>query len=143
MIAFRDVTFQHSAERVTLGSDVPRLILGLAVARGYHRGQAALPAVLSLKGRTPTLKELIYDRGYSGLRAESFYFQLQRAGLDGVFDLSGHQRGRSPFRGPEYLIDGQLFSEHLPPYLQIEVSPGGESIPFSRPGRDATADRAR
>jgi hypothetical protein len=50
-------------------------------------------------------------------------FPLNRAGIGQTFQPVTHQRGSRPFSGEALLIDGQLFSTHLPVDLRELAAP--------------------
>jgi hypothetical protein len=74
------------------------------------------------------INDVVWDPGYSLCKAESTAHPLAQAGIAQTFQVVTHQRGRRPFSGDALLIDGQLYSPHLPQDLRdLPVPPRGAS----------------
>jgi hypothetical protein len=132
----RDVRSHNYSDNIALADEVPSLIRGMAVSpAGSHRAESIVPTLLQLRHDDESLKEIVWDRGYSLCRAETGYFPLRQAGYELVFDLAERQRGQRPFGGRAKLVDGGLFSHHLPDELLGHASGTATQTPLSRPAR--------
>jgi hypothetical protein len=132
----RDITSRNLVDDAQLGPEVPNLIMAIAVSpAGSHRTKAVLPELMRLKKERQELREIVWDRGYSMLKPEHGQTQLARAGFEFVFDLAAVQRGRRPFNTDDVLVDGQLYSRHLPKNLIGEFGyERGLTIPNAKQG---------
>jgi hypothetical protein len=71
---------------------------------------------------------VVWDPGYSLCQPQTTAYPLAQAGITQTFQVVTHQRGTKPFSGPALLIDGQLFSSHLPDGLRdLPAPPRGSS----------------
>ncbi len=98
------------------GPDVPHIARSLAVApAGTNKGRPGLDAVDAVLERHH-VTELLIDRGYNGLRADSFVLPAWARGLTVIVDLHPTMhRGRHPGAQPGTVwIDGNLYSTCLP-----------------------------
>lgn len=113
---------------------VPHTALTLVTApAGSSKATAGLLAVDSLRQAGHQLTDLISDRGYSYLRAESWALQLRARGIASIHDLHTRQRGVHP--GPvahTLWVDGALFTDALPEKLrdlpQFSLKMGAEEV---------------
>jgi hypothetical protein len=69
------------------------------------------------------LNDVVWDPGYSLCQPATTVHPLAQAGITQTFQAVTHQRGVKPFSGDALLIDGQLFSAHLPDALRDVASP--------------------
>jgi hypothetical protein len=114
----RDLRWTDGIEDARVGDEVPPVIRMLSlVPAGTHRGDAIVPLVVDMKERGIDVNEVVWDRGYSQLRPEHTAHPLRRAGIEQTFRPMTHQRKAKPFRTEAIMIEGQLFSAHLPKEL--------------------------
>jgi hypothetical protein len=114
----RDVRWTNGMDRTTLGPEVAGLVTTFTLApAGTHRTRAIVPALLDAHQGGERIGDVVWDPGYSLCRPETGVFALARAGIHTTFQAVTHQRGRRPFKNGALLVDGQLFSEHLPAEL--------------------------
>ena len=74
------------------------------------------------------LQDVVWDPGYSLCQPGTTAHPLAQAGIGQTFQPVTHQRGSRPFSGEALLIDGQLFSAHLPVELrELAAPPRGAS----------------
>jgi hypothetical protein len=74
------------------------------------------------------IADVVWDPGYSLCKPETTVHPLAKAGISQTFQAVTHQRGRRPFSRDALLIDGQLFSPHLPRNLRdLPAPPRGAS----------------
>ena len=98
------------------------------VPAGTHRGRSVVDTLISAKGGGQNIEEVVWDPGYSLCKPESTSVPLAQAGIVQTFQPVTHQRGSRPFSGEALLIDGQLFSPHLPEELRhLPAPPRGAS----------------
>jgi hypothetical protein len=98
------------------------------VPAGTHRGRSVVEALIAAKEGGHEINDVVWDPGYSLCKAESTAHPLAQAGIAQTFQVVTHQRGRRPFSGDALLIDGQLYSPHLPKDLRdLPVPPRGAS----------------
>ena len=84
---------------------------------------------------------MVWDPGYSLCKPESTSVPLAQAGIVQTFQPVTHQRGSRPFSGEALLIDGQLFSPHLPQELrQLPAPPRARRKPKRSPTRRISTD---
>jgi hypothetical protein len=123
----RDVRWTNHIDRTTLESEVAGVITTFSlVPAGTHRGRAIVDDLIALKGEGHEFDDVVWDPGYSLCKAESTAHPLAKAGIVQTFQAVTHQRGSRPFSGEALLIDGQLYSSHLPISLQdLLTSPRG------------------
>ena len=96
------------------------------VPAGTHRGRAVVGPLLEAKSAGQDLKEVVWDPGYSLCQPTTTVHLLGPAGIAQTFQPVTHQRGTRPFSGEALLIDGQLFSPHLPDGLRdLPAAPQG------------------
>ncbi len=96
------------------------------VPAGTHRGRAVVDELIAAKDAGHEFDDVVWDPGYSLCKAESTAFPLVQAGIGQTFQVVTHQRGSRPFSGDALLIDGQLYSPHLPEALRdLPVPPRG------------------
>jgi len=125
----RDVRWTNHVDRTTLEPEVPGVITTCnLVPAGTHRGKAIVDALATQNGSGSPLRDVVWDPGYSLCQPASTIFPLNRAGIGQTFQPVTHQRGSRPFSGEALLIDGQLFSAHLPEDLrELPAPPRGAS----------------
>ena len=125
----RDVRWTNHLDRTTLGPEVPGVITSCnLVPAGSHRGRAVVNHLIEAKREGQDLSEVVWDPGYSLCQSESTAHPLRQAGIEQTFQPVTHQRGVKPFSGDAVLLDGQLFSSHLPLELrELPVPPRGAS----------------
>ncbi len=125
----RDVRWSNHIDRTTLGPEVPGVITTCnLVPAGTHRGRAVVPALLEAKQDGQQLTDVVWDPGYSLCQATTTVHPLAQGGISQTFQPVTHQRGSRPFSGEALLIDGQLFSPHLPQDLHdLPAPPRGAS----------------
>lgn len=120
----RDVRWTNNIDRTTLGPEVPGVIMTCSlVPAGSHRGKAIVDQLISLKHEDVPLRDVVWDPGYSLCQPATAAYPLLRAGIEQTFQPVTHQRGCRPFSGKALLIDGQLFSPHLPDHLRDLAAP--------------------
>jgi hypothetical protein len=120
----RDVRWTNSVDRTSLGPEVPGVItLCNLVPAGTHRGRSVVPTVIAAKGNGVAINDVVWDPGYSLCKPASTSLPLAQAGITQTFQPVTHQRGSKPFSGEGLMIDGQLFSRHLPEDLRHLPSP--------------------
>ncbi len=113
-VQVREVKSSNGIDQVSFGPDVPPVITAFALAAaGTHRG-VVVPRLLDLQRRGFGINEVIWDRGYSQLRPETTAHPLHRAGVDQTFRPKDPQRKLLPYSTDAVLIEGQLFSAHVP-----------------------------
>jgi hypothetical protein len=125
----RDVRWTNYVDRTTLDPEVPGVITtcNLVPAR-THRGKAIVKDLIAMKSTGLSVDDVVWDPGYSLCRPSSTAHPLNQAGIGQTFQPVTHQRGSRPFSGEALLIDGQLFSSHLPIELrQLPAPPRGAS----------------
>lgn len=132
VVATRDITSTNYIDAATSGPPVPNLILAAALApANTHAGTATVPILERLHRDRPDLRDLIVDQGYSSKRPGTFFAPLRQLGFRPVFELHPQQRGQRPFAGDALLIDGGLYSAHLPDALfGSNTSDGRRSLPM-------------
>jgi len=114
----RDVVSHNAIDEIRLGPDVPPVVKAFSLApAGSHRAKAFVPTLIAAKERGHVIEDVVVDRGYSYLRAETLAHPLNRAGMHLTFRPMKHQRNVQPFRDDIVLIEGQPFSSHLPKNL--------------------------
>ena len=87
-----------------------------------------MQALLETKRESNPLTDVVWDPGYSLCQAATTVHPLAQAGISQTFQPVTHQRGSRPFSGEALLIDGQLFSPHLPQDLHdLPAPPRGAS----------------
>ena len=127
----RDVRSSNGVDQVSLGDEVPAVITSLAlVAAGSHRGDAIVPHLLAWKAAGHELDEVVWDRGYSQLRPETTSHLLHRAGVEQAFRPMETQRKTKPYSSDALVVEGQLFSAHLPAHLRgpLAMPPMGAPV---------------
>jgi len=111
----RDVRWTNHIDRTTLGPEVAGVITGLALSpAGGHRAKAIVPSLI----HDASLKDVVWDPGYSLCKPETAYWPLAQADKHTTFSPVTHQRSIKPFDGDALLIDGTLFSALLPEDLR-------------------------
>ena len=128
-VQVREVRWTNYHDRTTLEPEVPGVITTFnLVPAGTHRARAIVEHLIAAKCSGHQIDEVVWDPGYSLCKAESSAHPLAQAGIVQTFQVVNHQRGSRPFSGDALLIDGQLFSPHLPENLRdLPVSPRGAS----------------
>ena len=120
----RDVRWTNHIDRTTLGPEVPGVITTCNLApAGTHRGRSVVDTLISAKAGGQQIEEVVWDPGYSIHKPGSTSVPLAQVGIVQTFQPVTHQRGRRPFSGDALLIDGQLFSSHLPEELRDLPAP--------------------
>jgi hypothetical protein len=125
----RDVRWTNHVDRTTLEPEVPGVITTFnLVPAGTHRGRSIVEGLITAKDGGHEINDVVWDPGYSLCRAESTAYPLAQSGIAQTFQVVTHQRGRRPVSGDALLIDGQLYSPHLPQDLRdLPVPPRGAS----------------
>jgi hypothetical protein len=91
----RSFSWQGDVTTGTLGEYVPPFILGLDLTpANSHPGEAGTRLVERVVGEYSNVREVLADRGYTGLLPETFIWPARSLGLDVVMDLNKHQRTR-------------------------------------------------
>ncbi len=139
----RDVKATNYIDEVRLGEEVPNLILAARLApAGTHRGEAVVPILKRLRRTRPATRDLLVDQGYSYAVPGKFAAPLRSVGYRPVFELHPNQRGQYPLDADAHLLDGGLFSPHLPDHHLGEVHfDGRRSLPM--PPLGATAEQVK
>ena len=120
----RDVRWTNHIDRTTLGPEVPGVITTCNLApAGTHRGRSVVDTLISAKAGGQQIEEVVWDPGYSLCKPGSTSVPLAQVGIVQTFQPVTHQRGSRPFSGDALLIDGQLFSSHLPEELRDLPAP--------------------
>lgn len=125
----RDVKWTDHIERTTLGPEVAGVITAFSlVPAGTHRGRAVVDDLIGAKQAGDIIEDVVWDPGYSLCKPGTVHHKLAQAGIHQTFQPVTHQRGDKPFSGNALLLDGQLFSPHLPEELRdLPVPPRGAS----------------
>ena len=125
----RDVRWTNHIDRTTLGPEVPGVITTCnLVPAGTHRGRSVVDTLISARDGGQKIEEVVWDPGYSLCKPGSTSVPLAQVGIVQTFQPVTHQRGSRPFSGEALLIDGQLFSSHLPEELRdLPAPPRGAS----------------
>jgi hypothetical protein len=125
----RDVRWTNHVDRTTLEPEVPGVITTFnLVPAGTHRARSVVDNLIAAKHDGHGINDVVWDPGYSLCKAESTAHPLAQAGITQTFQVVTHQRGGRPFSGDALLLDGQLYSPHLPPELHdLPVPPRGAS----------------
>ncbi len=135
----REVRWTNHVDRTTLGPEVPGVITTCnLVPAGTHRGRSVVDTLISAKGGGLNVAEVVWDPGYSLCKPGSTSVPLAQAGIAQTFQPVTHQRGSRPFSGGALLIDGQLFSPHVPEELRHLPAP-----PRGAPEADKIAYEAK
>jgi hypothetical protein len=150
----RDVRSTNYIDDTRLGPPVPPVMTTWSLTpAGYHPAKAIIPQILSAQEAGQDIENTIFDRGYSQLLPETWQYPLLRGGIQSTFDLKQTQRGPRPF-GPEaQLVDGTMFSIHLPHDLGgardwgepniLPTPPMGSTVEEKKKFEDAFNRRAR
>jgi hypothetical protein len=125
----RDVRWTNHIDRTTLDPEVAGVVTTCnLVPAGTHRGKAVVNSLIDMKETGTTLQDVVWDPGYSLCQPGTTVHPLAQAGIGQTFQPVTHQRGSRPFSGEALLIDGQLFSAHLPAGLrELAAPPRGAS----------------
>jgi hypothetical protein len=125
----RDVRWTNHIDRTTLKPEVPGVVTTCNfVPAGTHRGKAVVDGLIASNVSSTPLRDVVWDPGYSLCQPAFTVFPLNRAGIGQTFQPVTHQRGSRPFSGEALLLDGQLFSPHLPADLrELPAPPRGSS----------------
>lgn len=117
-VRIRDAGWSDGVERVKLGANVPPVIAMAALApAGSRRDDAVVPKLIDAKQRWLDVDEVVWDRGYSQLRAETTSHPLNQAGIGQRFRVKDRQREAKLFDEHALLVEGQLVSLHAPQEL--------------------------
>jgi hypothetical protein len=122
------VRWSDGIDGVRFGDDVPPVVTTFALTpAGSHRGDAIVPPLIAAKEAGLDIDDVVWDRGYSQLRPETTSHPLNRAGIHQTFLLKGRQRDARTFSEDAVLIEGQLFSAHVPEelYRTLPMPPMG------------------
>jgi len=120
----RDVRWTNHVDNTTLEPEVPGVVTTCnLVPAGTHRGKAVVDSLIASKSTSTPLEDVVWDPGYSLCQPAFTVFPLNRAGIGQTFQPVTHQRGSRPFSGEALLLDGQLFSAHLPVELRDLAAP--------------------
>jgi hypothetical protein len=113
------VTCSRRLRSLNVGDDVPPLVTTFTLTpAGSHRGDAIVPQLIAAKEAGQDIADVVWDRGYSQSRPETTSHPLNRAGIHQTFLPKGRQRDPRTFSGDAVLIEGQLFSAHVPKELR-------------------------
>lgn len=125
----RDVRWTDHIERTSLGPEVAGVITAFSlVPAGTHRGRAIVDDLIWARQAGERIEDVVWDPGYSLCKPGTVHHKLAQAGIHQTFQPVTHQRGDKPFSGNALLIDGQLFSPHLPEELRdLPIPPRGAS----------------
>lgn len=107
----------RSLTAIELGEEVPQVVLGMVLAPAGDTAIDQLVRLVLDRAPDDQIADVIWDRGYSQLSPKDWYFPFQRAGVQSTFMLKSTQQGVRPTSADALLIDGHLFSKHLPPHL--------------------------
>ena len=120
----RDLRWTNYSNKTTLGPEVPNVITTLALRpAGSHRSKSIVPGLLAAKAAGQNIAEVLWDPGYSLNSPETSSHPLRQAGIETTFQPAAHQRGISPFSPHALVVDGQLYSNHLPIALRDLAMP--------------------
>jgi hypothetical protein len=141
----RDVRWTDYIERTTLGPEVPGVITTCnLVPAGSHRGEAIVDALIASKPDVQDITDVVWDPGYSLCQPGTTVYPLAQAGIEQTLELVTHQRGIRPFAGEALLLDGQLYSSHLPAELRdLTMPPRFAPQPLRRAYEKKFNQRAR
>jgi len=115
----RDAGWSNGVDRLNLGPDVPPVITVASLVPANTRpDDAVVPKLIAEKEAGLEVEDLIWDRGYSQLRAETTAHPLSRAGIHQTFRPRDSQRTERPFNEHAALIEGHLVSIHAPEHLR-------------------------
>jgi hypothetical protein len=120
-VATAEITSHNGVDKARLGPEVPAIILGAnLVGANTHPAEAIIPQVVEAKRGGTNTREVLMDRGYSQLNAESWALPLASAGIGAVFrpkeldSESPYQRKALPYTEYAVMIEGARYSIHLP-----------------------------
>jgi hypothetical protein len=115
----RDVTWTNGADQITLGPDVPGLIVGHALTpAGSHRADAIVPLLIQQKKAGEPLSDVVCDPGYSLCRPETIFEPLHNAGIHVTYQVASSQKATTSFNDNAFVLNQHLFSEALPRNLR-------------------------
>jgi len=126
----RDVRWTNYVDRVTLSGEVPGLVTCFSLdPAGTHRGRAIVDDLVAARHAGTNLNDVVWDPGYSLCTPDTTEHKLAAAGISTTFQAVTHQRLPRPFsHGEALLLDGQLYSAHLPEELRdLPMPPRGAS----------------
>jgi len=126
----RDIRWTNYVDKVTLSEEAPGLITCFSLdPAGTHRGRAIVDDLIAAKQAELALDAVVWDPGYSLCTPDTTQYKLAAAGISTTFQAVTHQRLPRPFgHGQALLIDGQLYSPHLPEELRdLAMPPRGAS----------------
>jgi hypothetical protein len=122
-------TDRHS--KITFTDPCPQVIIfGRLTPAGTHRAKSVLPSILEA-GLHGLAAEVVCDAGYSLSKPEFLHLPLQQAGIDLTMRPVTHQLGERPGIKDARIVDGQLFSAHLP-HRFVGLTPPNPSTPADR-----------
>jgi hypothetical protein len=114
----RGISKTNYIDEVHFKPDVPNFVLGAALRpAGTHRGRAVMPMLEAIRGAHPKARDILLDAGYTRLKASEFWAPVRSMGFRPVFETMLEQRGQRPTASSGRLLDGNLFSAHLPERL--------------------------
>ena len=106
------------------GPEVPNVITTCnLVPAGSHRGEAIVRELIASKSEVQDITDVVWDPGYSLCQPGTTAYPLAQAGIEQTLEIVTHQRGIRPFAGEALLVDGQLYSQFLPPELRDLAMP--------------------
>ncbi|MHB8465724.1 MAG: hypothetical protein ACYDH6_23705 [Acidimicrobiales bacterium] len=125
----RDVKWTNYIDRISLTDEVPGVVTCFSLnPAGTHRGRAIVDDLVAAKQQGAPIDDVVWDPGYSLCAPGTTHHKLAQAGIHQTLQVVTHQRGPRPFSGDALLIDGQLYSPHLPEALRdLPVPPRGAS----------------
>lgn len=110
------------------GDDVPRFIADMALTPGGTNRGAAVRRMLTRHTAEWSIRDLVNDKGYSGLTAANWSDMLDDLRIGQQVDLMDYQGRPSVFQGA-WVVDAWLFSPGTPPELL--------NLPRHHPGASA------
>ncbi len=118
VVQARDVAWTDYSSSINLGPAVPGFITSaVVVPAGSHKSRSIVPALLAEK----KINNIVWDRGYTHEDRATWAIPLRQAGISITFDLTKRQRGVGEAVMNGIVIDGNLFSEHLPAEFRAEL----------------------
>lgn len=114
------------------GPDVPHVVVTVdLVPAGSHPGHAVRESLLAA-AQADLCHDVVFDAGYSLKRPETLLTPLAQAGVDVTLRPASYQTGERGTIGDARVIDGQLFSWHLPDSLRSLALPGQNTTAAER-----------
>lgn len=93
----RTAHWEGDPEHITLGEDVPHYIRGMRLRRASeYRAEAGVDMLVAMKTSSPSLDEVLADRGYTQLKAENFHDPVRELGMSLVMDYKTTMLKKAP-----------------------------------------------